>query len=157
MRFFVKVVGQNKKAFFDYYILDTVDAGIVLTGDEVKSLRGNKVSMVGSFAVVTQGELYLLNCHIPQYDKAFAGGDKEAATRRRKFLLHRRELDRLIGDVSRKGITLIPLKIYFNDRNVAKVQIGICKHKKAAGKKQVLKERDIKRETSRELKSVYKA
>ena len=150
----VKVVAQNKKALFDYDILDRKEAGIVLSGDEVKSLRGGKVSLIGSFATVHQGELYLINCHITPYCKAYQKREEEA-TRRRKLLLHRRELNKLIGDISKKGITIVPLRIYFNERNIAKVELGIAKHKKAAGKKQVLRERDIKRETAREIKGSW--
>jgi SsrA-binding protein len=147
----MKVVVQNKKALFDYEILDRLEAGIVLSGDEVKSLRAGKVSLIGAFATVHQGELYLINCNITPYAQAFAKREEDA-TRRRKLLLHRRELDRLIGDISKKGVTLVPLKIYFNERSIAKVELGIAKHKKAASKKESIKERDIKRETAREVK-----
>ena len=151
----MKVVAQNKRAFFDYDIQEKIEAGIVLTGDEVKSLRAGQVSLTGAFATVHGGELYMINCRIAPYERAFQK-DEEKATRRRKLLLHKKELSRLIGDISRKGITVLPLRIYFNDRNIAKVELGIGKHKKAAGKKQAIKERDIKRETSRELKGAWK-
>jgi len=147
----VKVVTKNKKAYHDYEILETLEVGIMLTGDEVKSLRAGHVSLIGSFAMVYKGELYLNNCQITPYQQAYSKSD-EMVTRRRKLLLHKRELNKLIGLVSQKGITLVPLKIYFNKRNIAKVEIGLAKHKKAAGKKQVLKERVIRRETHRELK-----
>lgn len=151
----MKIVAQNKKAFHEYDILDKLEAGIVLTGDEVKSLRAGQVSLIGSFATVKDGELFLLNCRISPYSKAYIK-DEDAATRTRKLLLNKRELNKLIGEVSQKGVTIVPLKIYFNKKNLAKVQLGISKHKKAAGKKQALKERDIKRQTQRELKDVYK-
>jgi SsrA-binding protein len=147
----MKIITQNKKAFHDYDILERVEAGIVLNGDEVKSLRAGRVSLTGSFATVHGGELYLINCHITPYDKAFAKREEDA-TRRRKLLLHRKELSNMIGDISKKGITIVPLKMYFNKRNIAKGELGIAKHKKAAGKKQALKERDIRRETDREVK-----
>ncbi len=147
----MKIVTKNKKAFHDYDILERIEAGIVLSGDEVKSLRAGQISLTGSFATVHGGELYLINCHIAAYDKAFAKREEDA-TRRRKLLLHRKQLSNLIGDVSKKGITIVPLKIYFNKRNIAKVELGIAKHKKAAGKKQALKERDIRRETDREVR-----
>ena len=152
----MKVIAQNKKAYFDYEILEKIEAGLVLSGDEVKSLREGKVSLVGAFATMHGGELYLINCRITPYSKAFLKDD-EQATRRRKLLLHRRELASLIGDISRKGITIIPLSLYFNDKNRAKVELGLGKHKKAAGKKEAIRERDIKRETSRAIKSVYKS
>jgi SsrA-binding protein len=151
----MKIITQNKKAFFDYEILDRLEAGIVLTGDEVKSLRDGHVSLVGSFATVHGGELFLINCNITPYQRAFIKSD-EQATRSRKLLMHRRELDRLIGDISKKGITIIPLKLYFNKKNMVKVELGIGKHKKALGKKQAIKERDIDRQARRELKDVYK-
>jgi SsrA-binding protein len=151
----MKIITQNKKAFFDYEILARMEAGIALTGDEVKSLREGHVSLVGSFATVHGGELFLINCNITPYERAYTKSD-ELASRSRKLLLHRRELDRLIGDISKKGITLVPLKLYFNDKNMIKVEIGIGKHKKAIGKKQAIKERDIDRQARREIKDVYK-
>jgi len=151
----MKVVAQNKKAFFDYEILERIEAGIVLRGDEVKSLRAGKVSLIGSFATVHNGEFSLLNCNITPYTQAYQA-KKEDATRSRRLLLNKKEINRLIGDISRKGITVVPLRIYFNDRNFAKVELGIAKHKKAASKKESIKERDIKRETSRELRGKYK-
>lgn len=151
----MKIISQNKKGRFDYEVLSTIEAGIVLIGDEVKALRAGHINLTGSFAVVTGGELFLLNCHITPYDKAFQKNE-DAASRTRKLLVHRRELNKLIGEVSQKGLTLVPLKIYFNKRSKVKLEIGLCKHKKAAGKKRELKEQDIKRETSRELKDVFK-
>lgn len=151
----MKILAQNKKAFHDYEILDTLEAGIVLTGDEVKSIRAGQVSMVGTFATVYQGELFLINLQITPYEKAYK--HKEADPKRsRKLLIHRRQLAKLIGDMSTKGITLVALKLYLNERNRIKVALGIAKHKKAAGKKQELKERDIKRETARELRGRFK-
>ncbi len=147
----MKIVVQNKKAFFDYEILERLEAGIVLSGDEVKSLREGKVSLTGAFATVHQGELYLINCHITPYTQAYTKNEEDA-TRRRKLLIHRRELTRLVGDISKKGVTIVPLQIYFNKRNMAKVELGIAKHKKAANKKNLIKERDIARETKREIK-----
>jgi SsrA-binding protein len=152
----MKIITQNKKAFHDYEILSTLEVGVVLNGDEVKSLRAGHVSLVGTFATVHQGELYLINCRITPYAMAYQKSDDQFASRRRKLLLHKRELDQLIGDISRKGITIVPLKLYFNDRNFVKVELGIAKHKKAADKRQTIKERDIKRETAREIKKVYK-
>lgn len=127
----------------------------MLTGDEVKSLRAGRASLIGSFATVKQGELFLTNCTIILYEYAYKK-DADDQTRGRKLLLHKKELHRLIGDMSKKGITLIPLKIYFNEKSIAKVEIGICKHKKAAGKKEAIRERDISRQTRRELKDVNK-
>ena len=147
----MKIVAQNKKAFHDYDILDHFEAGIVLTGDEVKSVRGSKVSLIGSFATIKQNELYLNNCHIAPYEKAYQKTE-DNATRARKLLVHRRELNKLSGEISTEGVTVVPLKIYFNKRGIAKVELGIAKHKKAAGKKQHLREQDTRRETAREGK-----
>lgn len=150
----MRIVAQNKKAFHDYDILDRLEVGIVLTGDEVKSLRAGSVSLIGSFATMHAGELYLINCHISPYTKAFSKKEEDSR-RRRKLLLKKRELARLIGDISRKGITMVPLKIYFTERNIAKVELGLAKHKKVADKRQMLKERDIKRETAREIRGRF--
>ncbi len=147
----MKIVSQNKKAFHDYEILERIEAGIVLTGDEVKSLRAGKASLIGAFATIKKGELYLNNCHITPYEKAF-GQKEEDPTKARKLLVHRKELNKLVGEIAQKGITIVPLKIYFNKRNIAKVDLGLAKHKKAAGKKQALQERDIRRETEREVR-----
>lgn len=151
----MKIVAQNKKATFDYEILERLEAGIVLTGDEVKSLRAGHASLVGSFATIHDGQLFLLNCNITPFSHAYQA-KKEDATRSRKLLVSRKQINRLIGDISRKGITIVALKIYFNDRNYAKVELGLAKHKKAADKRESLKERDIKRETSRELRGKYR-
>jgi SsrA-binding protein len=150
----MKIIAQNRKAYHEYHVLENIEAGIVLTGDEVKSIRAGHISLVSSFAVVHQGELCLMNVSITPYSHAYhKEKDKDAATRSRKLLLHKRELMRLIGDISRKGITIVPLKVYLNARGRVKVDLGICKHKKAEGKKEAIKERDIKRETARELKN----
>ncbi len=152
----MKIIAQNKKAYFEYNILEKIEAGIVLSGDEVKSLRAGHCSLIGTFARVMQGELYLINMNISAYSHSYQKSDEDRARRPRKLLVHKKQLVRLIGDVSKKGITIVPLKIYFNAKNIAKVELGLAKAKKAAGKKQALKERDIKRETAREIKKVYK-
>src|SRR5437868_14313600 len=109
----MKIIAHNKKAFFDYQILDSLEAGIVLTGDEVKSLRQGKISLSGAFATVHNGELFMINTNIPSYVHAYQKKEEDAL-RSRKLLLHKTELNRLIGDISKKGITLVPLKMYFN-------------------------------------------
>lgn len=150
----MKIVALNKKALFDYEILDKIEVGIVLSGDEVKSARAGNVSLIGSFATFHNGELYLINCRFTPYAQAYTK-DEEQATRRRKLLLHRRELNRLVGEISRKGVTLVPLRMYFSSSNRIKVELGVGKHKKAISKKQDIKERDIKRQTRRELRGKY--
>lgn len=147
----MKIITQNRKAYFDYEILDTIEAGLVLTGDEVKSLREGQVSLVGAFATVHRNELFLINCNVTPYARAYSKRE-DMAQRSRKLLLKRRELDRLIGDISKKGITIVPLKLYFSERNLVKVELGVAKHKKAHAKKEAIRERDIARETRRELK-----
>jgi len=147
----MKIIAQNKKAYHDYHIQDTIEAGIVLTGDEVKSLRAGQVSLVGAFATIHSGELYLNNCRITPYAQAYQK-DETAATRRRKLLLHKREITRLIGEIAQQGATIVPLKIYFTQKNIVKLELGVAKHKNAPSKKKALKERDIKREAQRELK-----
>ncbi len=151
----MKIITQNKKALFDYEISERIEAGIVLTGDEVKSLREGHVSLIGAFATVHGGELFLINCSITPYAKAYIKNDEQAG-RTRKLLLHRKELNRLIGDISRRGITVVPLKLYFNAHNRVKVELGVGKHRKAIGKKQLIKERDIERQTRREIRDIYK-
>ena len=150
----MKIITQNKKAFFDYEVLDQLEAGIVLTGDEVKSLRAGNANLVGSFATMHNGELTLLNCYIGSYSHAYDKKSEDYTRRTRKLLVHRRELNRLAGDISKKGITLVPLKLYFNEKGKVKVDLGLCKHKKAHQRKEELRERDIKRETRRELKGL---
>lgn len=146
-----RVFAQNKKALFDYEILDRLEAGIVLTGDEVKAIRAGQASLIGSFATVYQGELFLLNCAVQPYRAAYEKNEKEVS-RSRKLLVSKKERSRLVGQLATRGIVLIPLKLYANERNLIKVELGLAKHRKVAGKKELLKERDIRRETQRELK-----
>lgn len=149
----MKIIAQNKKAFHDYEVLSTLEAGIVLSGDEVKSLRLGHAQLKGSFAHIRKGEIQLVNAHISAYDKAYdKNRNEEYTTRSRKLLLNRREIDKLIGDIACKGVSVVPLKMYFNKRGKVKVELGICKGKKKAQKREALKERDIKRQTEREMK-----
>ncbi len=150
----MKIITQNKKAFHDYAVLEHIETGIVLTGNEVKSLRAGHINITGSYAYVHQGELMLLNCSITPYAYSYLKG-KDEPDRSRKLLVHKRELTRIIGDISKKGITLIPLKLYFNEKGKVKVDLGLCKHKKAHAQKQEIKEKDIARETRRELRGKF--
>ncbi|HTM06702.1 MAG TPA: SsrA-binding protein SmpB [Patescibacteria group bacterium] len=147
----MKIIVQNKKAYHDYHILEKIEAGIVLNGDEVKSLRAGNVSLVGSFAAIRNGELTLVNCRIAPYERAYQKSE-EMANRTRVLLLHKRQILRLLGEISQKGITVVPLSMYLTSKNLVKVELGIAKHKDAPSKKRELKERDIKRETSRAMK-----
>ncbi|MCB2155028.1 SsrA-binding protein SmpB [bacterium] len=145
-----RVVVQNKKARHLFEITDRIEAGIVLAGSEVKSLREGKGSVAEAYIVPRGNEMWLVGMHITPYEKASAW--VEPAVRDRKLLLHRREIDRLAGAVSQKGMTLVPLKVYFSDRGHVKIEIGLARGKKAPDKRQDLKERQIKRELEREYK-----
>ena len=147
----MKLITKNKRAFFDYEIKDTIEAGIALTGNEVKSLRNGTVNLGDAFAVVKGTELSLMNCYIAPYSHSFSKEDE--SRRSRKLLLHKKEINKLIGDISRKGLTIIPLKMYFNGRGFVKIELGVAKHKKAADKKKQLRDKDLKREADRELKN----
>lgn len=144
-----KLIAQNKKAFHDYHIEERFEAGIVLVGTEVKSLRNGKANFRDSFVLIRDGEAWLNNLHISPYD--FGNRANHDPDRVRKLLLHRREIDRLNGRVREQGYTLIPLRLYFRN-GMVKVEIGL-----ARGKKQYDKREDIKkRETKRELAALVK-
>ncbi|HAA92198.1 MAG: SsrA-binding protein [Rhodospirillaceae bacterium] len=141
---------RNRRARFDYFIDETLEAGLVLVGSEVKSLRAGKASLARAFAGPKNGELFLQNCNIDEYNEANRFGHEPR--RPRKLLVHKRERDRLIGAVQRDGYSLIPMKLYFNDRGIAKLQLGLGKGKKKYDKRQVQKERDWNRQKSRLLR-----
>jgi len=143
-------VATNRKAYADYEILEKFEAGIQLMGSEVKSLRQGNANLRDSFAIVKGNELFLLNCHIGPYKEAGPRG--HAPTRSRRLLLHREEIRRLIGKAQQKGLTLVPLSIYFNKRNLAKVELALAKGKTHADRRQDIKRRDVQREISRALK-----
>jgi SsrA-binding protein len=143
-----KIVARNRRAYHDYAILDTWEAGIVLTGTEVKSLRAGRASLVDGFATIDDGEVYLRGVHIPEY---IAGTWTNHAPRRvRKLLLHRYEIERLVGKTKEGGFTLVPLQLYFSNGR-AKVEIALAKGKKAYDKRQDMAKRDANREVTREL------
>ena len=143
-----KTVARNRKARFNYFIKDTLEAGIILTGTEVKSLRSGQASINESYADVKEDALYLLNAHIPEYAKAHVKVQHEVR-RPRKLLLHKTQLNKLLGAVQRKGTTIVPLTVYFNKRGIAKVLLGIATGKKQHDKRATEKERDWGREKSR--------
>jgi SsrA-binding protein len=145
-----KLAAQNRRARHDYFIEDTVEAGVMLLGTEVKSLRAGRASIAESFAAEQGGGLYLINAYIPEYEAA--NRFNHAPKRARKLLLHRRELDRLLGAVQREGMTLVPLSIYFNARGIAKVQLGLAKGKRKGDKRDAEKERDWNRDRARLLR-----
>ncbi|MCC6827987.1 MAG: SsrA-binding protein SmpB [Novosphingobium sp.] len=145
-----KTVAENRRARFEYFIEDTFEAGIALTGTEVKSLRFGQGSIVESYAEIRNGEAWLVNSNVPE----FSHGNRfnHEPKRVRKLLLHEREIDRLQGAVERKGMTLVPLSVYFNSRGRAKVELALAKGKNAADKRQTIKERDWKREQARVMR-----
>ncbi len=145
-----KIVCKNKKAFHEYHIDQTLEAGMVLTGSEVKSLRAGRANIKDGYAQVKNGELFLYNVHISPY--SFATQTSSDPLRVRKLLLHRREINKLIGKVQEKGIALIPLKIYFIGNGKVKVELGLARGKKLHDKRAALKEKQSSREMQRELR-----
>lgn len=145
-----KTVAENRRARYDYAIGDIFEAGIVLTGTEVKSLRFGEGSIVESYAEVNDGQVWLINSNIPE----FSHGNRfnHEPKRPRKLLLHEREINKFHGAVARQGMTLVPLSIYFNGRGRAKVELALAKGKKAQDKRETIKERDWKREQGRLLR-----
>ncbi|MFG1942097.1 SsrA-binding protein SmpB [Nonomuraea sp. NPDC048826] len=144
-----KVIAQNKRAWHDYHIEDTFEAGLVLQGTEVKSLREGRASLVDGYASVEGGEAWLLNVHIPEY--AQGTWTNHAARRKRKLLLHRKEIDKLASRVKEGGLTIVPLQLYFKDGK-AKIEIGVARGKKDWDKRQSLAEKQAKREMARALR-----
>ena len=139
-------IARNKRARHDYHILETWEAGLVLTGTEVKSLREGKASLVDAYGIVKNGEVFLLNLHISPYKQG--SYNNHEPTRTRKLLLHRRQIRRLIGAVEREGLTLVPLDLYFK-HGVAKVTLALGKGKKLHDKRETARARDAEREMAR--------
>ena len=147
----IKVVAENRKARFNYAIEDTVEAGISLTGTEVKSIRSGKSTIAESYADPRAGEIWLVNANIPEYLQA--NRFNHEPRRPRKLLLHKRQINKLIGAVEREGMTLIPLKLYFNEQGRAKLELALAKGKKLHDKRETEKKRDWSREKGRLLRS----
>ena len=145
-----KTVAENRKARFSYEVLDTYEAGLVLTGTEVKSLREGKANIQESYASVEGGEIWLINSYLPEYLQG--NRFNHAPRRRRKLLLKKREMARLAQGVEREGMTMVPLKIYFNERGRAKLLLAIARGKKLHDKRETEKARDWNREKARLLK-----
>lgn len=143
-------VALNKKARFEYEILERVEAGLILTGGEVKSLRDHKVSFADAYARVEEGEIFLVNLDIAAYDHA--GYAQHDPKRKRKLLLHAREVKKLASKVAERGLTLVPLGIHFNSRGWAKVRLGLCRGKQQFDKRRKVKDREQKRDMEREMK-----
>ena len=141
------VVSQNRKARFDYFIKEQIEAGIVLKGPEVKSLRAGRATLSDAWAGERAGELFLFNCYIPEYQGGVLSRFEPRALR--KLLVHRKEVRRLIGAVARDGVTLVPLDIHFNDRGIAKVQLGVGQGRTKGDKRHAVAERDWQRDKAR--------
>lgn len=147
----MKVIATNRSASFEYFIEDKYEAGIVLSGGEVKSLRAGNVNMNDSFCFLRDGEVSVKNMHIALYDKV--DGFSTRDTRRdRKLLLHNGEIAKIAGRINRQGYTLVPLKLYFKG-SLVKIEIALCRGKHTYDKKQAIAARDVKRETDREIKN----
>ncbi|MCX7988250.1 MAG: SsrA-binding protein SmpB [Thermodesulfovibrio sp.] len=146
----IKVVTQNKKAYADYFIDETIEAGIVLTGTEVKSLRQGKANLKDSYVIIKDNEAWLLNCHISPYTHGNIFNHDPLRTR--KLLLHRKEIERLRGKIQQQGYTLIPLKLYFKGPYV-KVEIALARGRKKYEKRDIIKKKEAQREIERALKN----
>jgi len=146
----IRVIATNRRARHDYHVERAYEAGIALHGTEVKSLRAGQASLVDSYVAAKGGELWMYDVHIPPYEQ---GNRWNVDSKRpRKLLLHRAEIGKLIGVASQTGYTLIPLRLYFSKRNKAKVELAVCRGKRAYDKRQAIKERDVARETDREMR-----
>ncbi|MBD3264220.1 MAG: SsrA-binding protein SmpB [Candidatus Omnitrophica bacterium] len=150
----MKIVATNRKAKRDYQIFEVYEAGIELRGNEVKSLRSRNCSIEDSFARLEAGELFLYNMHIPEFEKS--SYFKADPKRTRKLLVHKSEIKKLIGLTTQKSFTLIPLKVYFNERGVAKVELALAKGRRSFDKRKKIKDEIVKRETEKELKDIRK-
>ncbi len=146
----LKTVATNRKAYYDYAIEATFEAGMELRGTEVKSLREGRVNLKESYARIDRNEVILHNCHINEYSHGNIMNHNPL--RERKLLLHRKEIDRLIGQTQKKGLTLIPLKVYFNDRGLAKLQLALAKGKRQYDRREDIKKREDTREMARAMK-----
>ena len=145
-----KRVAQNRRARHDYFIEEQIEAGLVLTGTEVKSLRLGRGSIAEAYVVEREGELYLQGAHIPEYEAA--SRFNHAPRRLRKVLVRRREMAKLVGQVRRDGYTMVPLELYFNERGIAKLMLGLARGKRKVDKRQAAKSRDWQRQKSRLLR-----
>ena len=146
----LKVAADNRKARFNYAIGESFEAGIALTGTEIKSLRNGKATIAESYADARDGEIWLVNSNIPEYLQA--NRNNHTPKRPRKLLLHKRQINKLVGAVEKEGMTLVPLKIYFNARGMAKVEIALAKGKKQHDKRESDKKRDWQRERGRVMR-----
>ncbi len=147
----MKQIAYNRSASFEYFIEEKFEAGIVLEGAEVKSLRRGNCNLKDSFCLISGGEIYIKNMHIPVYDKSGAFNSRDSK-RDRKLLMHKREIARIAGKINAKGMTLVPLSLYFKD-NLIKAEVALCRGKQNFDKKRTIKERDLKRDVERQIKN----
>ncbi|RME82907.1 MAG: SsrA-binding protein SmpB [Caldilineae bacterium] len=145
----IKIIATNRKAYHDYHIVETIEAGIALTGTEIKSVREGRVNLRDAYAVIRDGEVWLVNMHIAPYHHGHR--DNHEPRRERKLLLHRKEINRLLGKVQERGWTLVPLKVYLK-RNRAKVELALVRGKRLYDKRQAIARRDAERDLQRTLK-----
>lgn len=146
-----KIIAQNKKARFEYFLLEEYEAGLVLLGSEIKSLRSGKCNIQDAFVEFNKdGDLYLVNSHISPYKMAVLFNHDD--TRKRKLLLHKREINKIIGKIKLKGLTVVPTVVYVNHKNIAKIKIAVAQGKKLYDKRQTIKERDMKKNDALNLK-----
>ena len=148
----MKIIATNKKAAHDYFILDTYEAGIVLHGTEIKSVRENKVNIKDAYCLIKNEELFVINMHIAKYKEGNIFNHQE--TRTRKLLMHKKEIIRIFNKLQGENLTIIPIKVYF-EQGLCKVEIAIAKGKKQYDKRQTLKEKDAKRDIEKNLKNQY--
>ena len=148
----MKVIANNKKAFHDYHILDKYEAGIVLKGTEIKSIRAGKVNIKDSYCLVRNNEMFVMNMHISKFEHGNLFNHDE--TRSRKLLLHKKEISKIDLKASQENMTIVPLKLYF-DRGLCKIEIALAKGKKNYDKRQALKEKDMKKRVDQQLKGRY--
>ncbi|NOR12254.1 MAG: SsrA-binding protein SmpB [Candidatus Aminicenantes bacterium] len=146
----MRLIAKNKKAFFNYEILETCEAGVALVGSEVKSIREGRISLKESYAEIKEGEVFLVNCHVSPYEAA--NRFNHDPIRDRKLLLHRREIKRLTGKIKERGLTLVPTKVLINDKGKVKIELALAKGKRAYQKREAIRERDRDREMQAELK-----
>lgn len=146
----MKTIATNRRASFDYEILERIEAGIELKGSEVKSLREGKVNLKDSYALVKDGQVFLIGAYIAPYGFAREGG--HPPERERRLLMHRREIDKIAGTLAEKGLTLVPIRLYFKDGRV-KIELGVGRGKRTVDKRHAIKEREAKREMERSIRS----
>ncbi|MFC1522809.1 SsrA-binding protein SmpB [Elusimicrobiota bacterium] len=147
-----KIITTNRKAFYRYYIEDTIEAGIVLTGSEAKSAKTGNLVLSDAYAIIKRGECFLLNCHISPYIHDSLSSKTYEPTRTRKLLLKRQEIGKLAGKIASRGYTLVPTEVYVNEKSLIKVSIGLAKGKKGPDKRESIKKRELDRELHRSVK-----